>query len=77
MIRYLNAEQRDGFMCNTSKMVVRKNGRCGVYACTLVDDDVHFDLGATLRESMERRVMLAHHRCYSCFACGASCSEGV
>ena len=36
-----------------------------------------FDLGATLRESMEQRVQLKHHRCYSCFAYGASCSEGV
>jgi len=77
MTRYLNAEQRAAFMCNTSKMIVRKNGRCGIYACTLVDDDERFDLDATLRESMQQRVMLAHHRCYSCFACGASCSEGV
>ncbi|MDT8445197.1 MAG: radical SAM protein, partial [Desulfuromonadales bacterium] len=35
MTRYLNAEQRAGFMCNFSKMIVRKDGRCGVYACTL------------------------------------------
>ena len=77
MTRYLNAEQRASFMCNFSKMIVRKNGRCGVYACTLVDDVSGYDLGDTLREAMEQRVLLGHHRCYSCFACGASCSEGV
>lgn len=77
MTRYLNAEQRAGFMCNFSKMIVRKNGQCGVYACTLVDDVKGYDLGATLKAAMEKRVMLGHHRCYSCFACGASCSEGT
>jgi molybdenum cofactor biosynthesis enzyme MoaA len=77
MTRYLNAEQRAAFMCNFSKMVVRKNGKCGVYACTLVDDVKGYDLGTTLKTAMEARVMLGHHRCYSCFACGASCSEGT
>ena len=46
-----------------------------VYACTLVDDDESYDLGGTLEESMTKRVMLHHHRCYSCFAFGSSCSE--
>jgi sulfatase maturation enzyme AslB (radical SAM superfamily) len=75
MTRYLSAEQRAAFMCNFSKMIVRKDGRCGVYACTLVDDVKGYDLGPTLREAMNRRVLLGHHRCYSCFACGANCSE--
>jgi sulfatase maturation enzyme AslB (radical SAM superfamily) len=75
MTRYLNADQRAGFMCNFSKMIVRKNGQCGVYACTLVDDVERYDLGPTLKAAMAKRVMLGHHRCYSCFACGASCSE--
>jgi MoaA/NifB/PqqE/SkfB family radical SAM enzyme len=77
MTRYLNADQRAGFMCNFSKMIVRKDGRCGVYACTLVDDVKVYDLGPTLKSAMKERVMLGHHRCYSCFACGASCSEGT
>jgi len=76
MTRYLSGEQRDNFMCNFSKMIVRKNGQCGVYACTLVDDVENYDLGKTLHEAMEQRVLLGHHRCYSCFAGGASCSEG-
>ena len=76
MTRYLSAEQREKFMCNFSKMIVRKNGQCGVYACTLVDDVENYDLGKTLHEAMEKRVLLGHHRCYSCFAGGASCSEG-
>ncbi|MDT8422755.1 MAG: radical SAM protein [Desulfuromonadales bacterium] len=75
MTHYLSAEQRAAFMCHFSKMVVRKNGQCGVYACTLVDDVLGYDLGPTLKVAMDRRVMLGHHRCYSCFACGASCSE--
>ncbi len=75
MTRYLNAEQRASFMCSFSKMVVRKNGQCGVYACTLVDDIGGYDLGPTLKMAMQERVLLGHHRCYSCFAGGASCSE--
>ncbi len=75
MKTYLGEAQRNAFMCNYSKMVVKKNGKPGVYACTLVDDDADYDLGATLKESMAARVMLGHHRCYSCFAYGASCSE--
>jgi len=76
MTQYLSAERRAAFMCNYSKMIVKKNGQCGVYACTLVDDVDNYDLGKTLHEAMEQRVMLGHHRCYSCFAGGASCSEG-
>lgn len=76
MTRYLSASQRDGFMCNYSKMIVKQDGVCGVYACTLVDDDADYNLGRTLKEAMATRVMLRHHRCYSCFAFGASCSEG-
>ena len=75
MTTYLDAGKRSEFMCNFSKMVVKKNGQVGVYACTLVDDDPDYDLGNTLKESMKIRVMLRHHRCYSCFAYGASCSE--
>ena len=77
MTRYLSADQRSKFMCSFSKMVVKKNGRVGVYACTLVDDDGDYHLAETLKESMDVRIMLKHHRCYSCFAYGASCSEGV
>lgn len=75
MTAYKTEQQRDEFMCNFSKMVVKKNGRMRVYACTLVDDDEDFDLGGSLAEAMDERVMLKHHRCYSCFACGTSCSE--
>lgn len=75
MTRHLSAEQRSAFMCNFSKMIVRKKGQCGVYACTLVDDVKGYELGPTLKVAMDERVMLAHHRCYSCFSYGASCSE--
>ena len=69
------AESRRKFMCHFSKMVVKKNGRMRVYACTLVDDDESYDLGGTLSETLAKRIYLRHHRCRSCFAQGASCSE--
>jgi sulfatase maturation enzyme AslB (radical SAM superfamily) len=75
MTTYQTAETRKEFMCAFSKMVVKKGGAMRVYACTLVDDDETYDLGGTLTESMKRRVTLHHHRCYSCFAFGSSCSE--
>lgn len=75
MTTYKDERSRAEFMCNYSKMVVKRNGRMRVYACTLVDDDPDYDLGGTLTEAMKVRVMLKHHRCYSCFAFGASCSE--
>jgi sulfatase maturation enzyme AslB (radical SAM superfamily) len=75
MTTYQTAESRREFMCAFSKMVVKKGGAMRVYACTLVDDDATYDLGGTLAEAMQQRVMLHHHRCYSCFAYGSSCSE--
>ena len=75
MTTYHTRESRGKFMCHFSKMVVKKEGRTRVYACTLVDDDEEYDLGPSLKESMPVRIMLKHHRCYSCFAQGASCSE--
>ncbi len=75
MTTYQTAESRRLFMCAFSKMVVKKAGRMRVYACTLVDDDERYDQGATLHDSLQPRVMLSHHRCYSCFAYGSSCSE--
>jgi MoaA/NifB/PqqE/SkfB family radical SAM enzyme len=75
MTTYKTAEERDRFMCSFSKMVIKRHGQMRVYACTLVDDDEDYDLGGTLSEAMRIRVMLKHHRCYNCFANGASCSE--
>ena len=75
MTTYLDSPKRANFMCNFSKMIVKKNNKVGVYACTLVDDDPDYNLGETLTESMSVRIMMRHHRCYSCFAYGSSCSE--
>jgi MoaA/NifB/PqqE/SkfB family radical SAM enzyme len=75
MTRYQDAETRKAFMCSFSKMLIKKNGRMRVYACTLVDDDDRYDQGANLRAALAQRVVLGHHRCYSCFNLGASCSE--
>ncbi len=75
MTKFQTEETRAKFMCNFSKMVVKRDGQMRVYACTLVDDDIDYDLGGTLRDALKVRIMLKHHRCYSCFAHGASCSE--
>lgn len=74
MVTYHSETTRRQFMCSYSKMIVKNNGRMRVYACTLVDDDPDYDLGESLKASMNVRVMLKHHRCYSCFAQGVSCS---
>ena len=75
MTRYQDEVSRKQFMCAFSKMVVKQNGKMSVYACTLVDDDLDYALGSSLREAMQHRISMKHHRCYSCFAFGASCSE--
>lgn len=75
MTRYQTEESRRAYMCAFSKMVIKKDGRMRVYACTLVDDDPDYDLGGTLAETIGQRIRLRHHRCYQCFAHGSSCSE--
>lgn len=75
MTTYQTEATRRDFMCAYSKMLVKQGGQMRVYACTLVDDDADYDQGASLRESISKRVMLRHHRCFSCFKFGASCSE--
>lgn len=75
MTTFHTAESRAAFMCASSRMVVKIGGRMRVYACTLVDDDPAYDLGGSLAESLQQRIMLRHHRCFSCFKHGASCSE--
>lgn len=75
MTSFQSDASRKEFMCGFSKMIVKKDGEMRVYACTLVDDDEEYDLGGSLKESMQERVSMKHHRCYSCFAYGSSCSE--
>ena len=75
MTAYHTPESRANFMCAYSRMIVKDQGRMRVYACTLVDDDADYDLGSSLSESLCQPVMLGHHRCFSCFRYGASCSQ--
>lgn len=75
MSAYHTPTSREKFMCAFSRMVVKQGGVFRVYACTLVDDDPHYDLGTSLKESANLRVTLGHPRCFACFAGGASCSE--
>lgn len=74
MEKYPTPESRSHFMCSYTRMLVKKQGRVRIFACTLVDDDPQYELGETLTESLATRVMLRHHRCYSCYRYGASCS---
>lgn len=74
MQKYPSQESRSHFMCSSTRMLVKRGDAVRVYACTLVDDDPDYDLGATLKDSMDTRVMLRHHRCFSCYRFGASCS---
>lgn len=75
MTKYQNQHQRESYMCASSKMVIKKGKQMQIYACTLVDDDEDYFLATTLVDSMKKTINLKHHRCYSCFALGASCSE--
>lgn len=74
MEKYPSRESRSHFMCTYTRMLVKRGERVRVYACTLVDDDPQYDLGGTLRESLDERIMLRHHRCFACYRFGASCS---
>lgn len=75
MTQFHSEESRRSFMCAFSKMMVKQNGRMRVYACTLVDDDTEYDLGDDLAQALEQRISMKHHRCFSCFKYGSSCSE--
>ncbi len=75
MQNYQTEASRREFMCAFSRMVVKQHDRCQVYACTLVDDDGDYALAETLTKSLQIPVSMKHHRCYSCFKYGASCSE--
>lgn len=75
MTRYQTEESRRQFMCAFSRMMVKQNGQMQVYACTLVDDDSEYNLGSHLPSSLSEIISMKHHRCYSCFAFGSSCSE--
>ncbi|KAB7741287.1 radical SAM protein [Parvibaculum sedimenti] len=66
----------ESLMCATSRMVVKRKGEAAprVVACTLLPDDLQFDLGSTLAESF-RPVKLNHRHCAKfCVLGGGSCS---
>lgn len=74
MDKFPTEESRSHFMCTYTRMLVKKDDEVRIFACTLVDDDPEYDLGTSLKESMEERIMLRHHRCFACYRFGASCS---
>ena len=63
-------------MCSSSRMVVKKKGnkKPSVIACTLLPYDEAFDLGSSLKSSMQR-IYLNHPHCSKfCVLGGSSCS---
>ena len=77
MTTYQTEQQRQAFMCASSRMVLKKDGKMRVYACTLVDDDEEYDLGDQLRPSLDAKISMKHHRCYSCFAFGGELQRNI
>jgi molybdenum cofactor biosynthesis enzyme MoaA len=75
MTEFHTEETKRSFMCSFSRMVAKRDGSMYVYACTLVDDDPDYIVGRTLTEALQTPVSTKHHRCFSCFKYGASCSE--
>lgn len=66
----------DTMMCATSRMIVRRKGEDApaVLACTLLWDDVQFETGKTLKDSLGP-IALNHPHCAKfCVLGGASCS---
>ena len=66
----------ENIMCSSSRMIVKKKGKekPSVIACTLLPYDEAFDLGQTLKESMQR-IYLNHPHCSKfCVLGGSSCS---
>jgi ubiquinone/menaquinone biosynthesis C-methylase UbiE/sulfatase maturation enzyme AslB (radical SAM superfamily) len=74
MTRYHDEKSRSNFMCAFSRMVIKREGQIKITACTLTDDDSSYDQ-ENLESSLKDPIPLKHHRCYSCFNSGASCSE--
>jgi hypothetical protein len=70
---YPTLDDQAGFMCNHSRMLLKQDGKMKIFACTLVDDDDFFNLGADLQSAIEQDVVLKHHRCWVCFSCGVDC----
>ena len=62
-------------MCAYSRMLVKRDGRIRVYACTLVDDDPRFDFGPELSAAAIHRTFLGHKRCFACFSGGVACGN--
>ncbi len=63
-------------MCSSSRMIVKKKGneKPSVIACTLLPYDEAFDLGLSLKSSMQR-IYLNHPHCSKfCVLGGSSCS---
>ena len=75
MTYYQSEESRAQFMCHFSKMIVKRDGKMNIYACTLVDDDLDYEMAGDLSECQSQKISMKHHRCYSCFMYGSSCSE--
>lgn len=64
-------------MCSYSRMLLKRDGQLRVYACTFTDDDVRFDMGASLNEAVNASTCLQHQRCRQCVRQVTTYSEVV
>jgi MoaA/NifB/PqqE/SkfB family radical SAM enzyme len=63
------------FQCHNGRAVQKIDGELRVYPCPIIYDDVRFDLGGSLRESLQP-VHLAHPACYAfCYRGRGSCTD--
>lgn len=73
--RQMAGANPNDFQCHTSRCVQKIDGRIRVYPCPIIYRDPEFELGATLRESLQR-VYLAHHGCTNfCFKFRGKCGD--
>jgi sulfatase maturation enzyme AslB (radical SAM superfamily) len=56
----------DKLMCSHSRMLLKHDGQLRIYACAFTDDDVRFDMGATLSDAAAASVCMQHQRCAQC-----------
>lgn len=64
-------------MCARGRSVLKRDGRLRVYPCPIIYEVPEYDLGGSLRESLGRRVPLAHVACATyCCRPGGNCTNG-
>lgn len=56
--------------CTRSRLLLRRDGQLRFHACPLTDDELRFDVGATLDAARAAQVLTDHPRCAVCRQAG-------